>query len=195
MSHHKHHTEGFILESRNFGEANRYFTIFTRELGVVRAAAQGVRLLKSKLRYGLQDYAYAKVDLVRGREIWRVTSSAPLFHFPKIKEDKYLFLIYIRMLRLIERLSPGEEPNEKLFEDLLVALAFLEGAELAKENIADAEAVIVLKILSRLGYVGESEVNTSIIESPISLELLLKVSPQRTAIISQINQSLHESQL
>jgi recombinational DNA repair protein (RecF pathway) len=65
MSHTIYTTEGFILKSVNFGEANKYFFIFTREFGLIKTAAQGVRHLQSKLRYGLTDYSLAQVSVVR----------------------------------------------------------------------------------------------------------------------------------
>jgi len=63
--HHIYHTHGFILSSRNNGEANRMLMIYTREMGLIRAVAQGIRLHKSKLRFTLQDFSYVNVDLVR----------------------------------------------------------------------------------------------------------------------------------
>jgi DNA repair protein RecO (recombination protein O) len=60
--HHIYHTEGFILSSRNVGEANKILTIYTREIGFVKALAQGVRLVKSKLRFALHDFSYTNID-------------------------------------------------------------------------------------------------------------------------------------
>ena len=57
--HHIYHTEGIILGSRNFGEAGKYYYIFTRDLGMITAGAQGVRKMSSKLRFVLQDFAAA----------------------------------------------------------------------------------------------------------------------------------------
>ena len=45
MSHTIYNTEGFILKSLNFGEANKYFFIFTKDFGLIKAAAQSVRHL------------------------------------------------------------------------------------------------------------------------------------------------------
>ncbi len=56
--HHIYHTEGIILGSKNYGEAGKYYSIFTRDLGMIYASAQGVRKMSSKLRFILQDFAY-----------------------------------------------------------------------------------------------------------------------------------------
>ena len=74
--HNIYHTEGIILESKNFGEAGRYYSIFTRELGMVYASAQGVRKMSSKLRFILQDLSYINIDLVQGKDFWRITSAS-----------------------------------------------------------------------------------------------------------------------
>ncbi len=74
--HHIYHTEGIILSSSNFGEAGKYYNIFTRDLGMVHASAQGVRKMSSKLRYVLQDFSYIKLDLVVGKNIFRITTAS-----------------------------------------------------------------------------------------------------------------------
>ena len=75
--HHLHHTEAYVLGSSPKGEDSKLLRLYTRELGLVYAHAQGVRKLSSKLRFTLQDFSLATVDLVRGREIWRVTTATP----------------------------------------------------------------------------------------------------------------------
>ena len=42
---------------------------------MIYASASGVRKMSSKLRFVLQDFAYIKVDLVRGKDFWRLTSA------------------------------------------------------------------------------------------------------------------------
>lgn len=73
--YHIYHTRGVILGSVPIGESNRFYKIFTEEMGLVHATAQAVREAKSKLRYSLQDFSWASFDLVKGREVWRITSA------------------------------------------------------------------------------------------------------------------------
>ena len=74
--YHIHHTEGIILSSKNYGEAGKYYSLLTRDLGLINASAQGVRKISSKLRFVLQDFSYIKVDLVHGKDFWRLTSAS-----------------------------------------------------------------------------------------------------------------------
>ena len=117
--HHIYHTHGFILGSRNKGEANKMLTIYTREMGLVRAMVQGIRLHKSKLRFSLQDFSYATIDLVRGKDIWRVTSAKNISSFPFARTSRSSLLIIVHVSSLLERLCDGEESNEKIFDDFV----------------------------------------------------------------------------
>jgi len=74
--HHIYHTEGIILGNKNYGEAGKYYSVFTRDLGMIYASAQGVRKMSSKLRFILQDFSCIKMDFVRGKDFWRITSAS-----------------------------------------------------------------------------------------------------------------------
>jgi len=68
-------TPGFIIDSRTYGEAGKMLFIFTRDLGLVMAVAQGIRFERSKLRPFTQDYSFGEFSFVRGKEMWRLTSA------------------------------------------------------------------------------------------------------------------------
>ncbi|MEI7709415.1 MAG: DNA repair protein RecO [bacterium] len=192
--HHIHHTEGIILSSRSHGEAGKYFHIFTRDLGMVTASAQGVRKMSSKLRYVLQDFAYIKLDLVQGKNILRLTSASKTNMLEDITKNRANLAVFANIARLLKRLLAGVETNEELFADLVKGLSILEKAE-TKEDLRNIEIIIVLRILNNLGYIGESEVLESLIKSPFEADLIFKVSPSRTHILDQINKALKETHL
>ena len=150
--HHIYHTEGIILGSRNFGEAGRYYSIFTRDLGMIYASAQGVRKMSSKLRFILQDFVYIKVDLVQGRDFWRITTAEKTDQLENIVRRPITLKIVSNLARLLRRLLAGTEKNELLFQELVQGLVILEKAK-SKEEFEDTEINIVLQILEKLGYV------------------------------------------
>lgn len=193
--HHIYHTQAIILSSRNTGEANKYLTLYTRELGLVRASAQGVRLTQSKLRYGLQDFSYASIDLVRGRDIWRVTSSIPINSFPFIRTEKKSLSLIFKISKLIERLCTGEEADEKIFDSLVQTLFLLDVENIDDKNREAMELYLVFRIVYELGYVGESKKITEYLGEDFDhkeVELFLK---ERTSIVAHINKALRESHL
>ena len=193
--HHIYHTHGLILSSRNTGEANKMLTIYTREMGLIRAAVQGIRLHKSKLRFSLKDFSYANIDLVRGRDIWRVTSATNISSFPYARSQRQSIFLISRLSSLIERLCDGEEANENIFDDFIQALYLLDDVNISSSSREALELHIVLRIMNTLGYIGESTLLSEYISSSFSelkIESLLK---ERQSIISHINKALNESHL
>jgi DNA repair protein RecO len=192
--HHIYHTEGIILGSRNYGEAGKYYFLFTRDLGMIYAGAQGVRKLSSKLRFILQDASYVKIDLVRGKDFWRITSASKTNQLENISKDPISFEIFTNIFKLLKRLLAGEYPNTLLFNDLLKGFHFLEKNKLEQEA-ENIEAIIVLRILNNLGYIGGNELLKNIIKSPFEEDLIFEAGRSRTKILSEINKALKETHL
>jgi len=193
--HHIYHTHGFILSSRNTGEANKVLTIYTREMGLIRGACQGVRLHKSKLRFALQDLSYAKIDLVRGRDIWRITSASNITSFPYARSDKDSILMVARISSLISRLCDGEESHATIFDDFIQALYLLDEENIKVSMREALELHLVLRIMNTLGYIGESEILASYLSSKFDDKKTESLLRERVSIVAHINKALNESQL
>ena len=73
--HHIYTTEAIIIKSISMGEANRIYFLLTRDLGFIKATAQGVRLAKSKLKGHLLTFSLVKISVVKGKDLWRITSA------------------------------------------------------------------------------------------------------------------------
>jgi DNA repair protein RecO (recombination protein O) len=192
--HHIYHTEGIILGSKNYGEAGKYYSIFTRDLGMINASAQGIRKISSKLRFVLQDFSYVKIDLVRGKDFWRITSASKTNKLERVLKSSFNVEIFANVGRLLKRLLTGESPNQILFTDLLNGLLFLEKSKDINES-QNVEIIIVLRILNNLGYIGSDEMLKNITKSPYEDNLIFEASRSRIKILSEINKALHETHL
>jgi DNA repair protein RecO len=192
--HHIYHTEGIILGSRNYGEAGKYYYLFTRDLGMIYASAQGVRKMSSKLRFVLSDFAYVKVDLVQGKDFWRVTSASKTNCLEGLAKRPETLRVFANVARLLKRLLAGVEPNELLFSDLLNGLKILEKIE-TPEDLRNIEAILVLRIVHNLGYIGGDEMLKTFIKSPFEESLIFEAAKNRTKILSEINKALKETHL
>jgi len=192
--HHIYHTEGIILSSKNSGEAGKYYALFTRDLGMVYASASGVRKMSSKLRYILQDYSLVKVDLVRGKDFWRLTSATKSNNLEEVTKNTKTLAVVTRVAKLLKRLLAGEDANEALFLDVVSGLTILEKCKTGEET-RNIEVVLVLRILGHLGYIGEGENVESLIKSPFEQSLVFEVAKSRPEILNQINKALKETHL
>ena len=197
MSHHIYTTPGFVVESNAYGEAGKFIYIFTRDLGMVAGVAQGIRLTQSKLRYHAQDFSFANFSLVRGKEIWRIIGAETVLSEVNDIEHSSIGLVsplFVRILKILKRLVPGEEKNEALFDVVLAAYNFLKNSAPADETIA--EYIIMLRILHQLGYVRTvPTLEPFLIDNSFRPELFAAMTIVKSSAAREINAALKESHL
>src|SRR3989344_3753754 len=114
----KYHTEALVLGNRELGEADRVVALFTRDFGLVRARASAIRSERSKMRYAVQDYARARVSLVKGKRGWRLAGAAAI---RSATGEPKSVATFARIAELTMRLVHGEEKNDYLFAVLTEA--------------------------------------------------------------------------
>ena len=124
VMHHIYTTKAIIVKSMPFGEANKIYFLLTKDLGFVKASAQGVRLDKSKLKGHLEDLSAISVSVVKGKEIWRITSTETIYQNSFIKQSGKLSVLK-NIFSLLLRLLHGEEKNEGLFDSVYSFYIFL----------------------------------------------------------------------
>ncbi len=219
MAYHIYTTEAFILGADERGEADRLLTIFTRDLGLVRVVAKGVRHAKSKLAPHLLNFSCSKVSMVRGKEVWRLTGAQPHSLSIKIKRGNVnsdassgadlktntntsskseLFGAYARILNLVRRFIHFESADPKLFDCIKVCFEVAEKDSLLKspEDLDIFEALLIMKIMHILGYVaGKESLNIFLSDDPITESMLVEAKKESRTIIQIVNNALKESQL
>ena len=62
-------TEAVVLSRRNFGEADRIITLFTRDHGKITVLAKGVRRPRSKKAGHLEIGSWCKIFVARGKNL------------------------------------------------------------------------------------------------------------------------------
>jgi len=195
--HHIHTTDGLIIYSRAQGEANKLLYIFTRDLGLVCAIAQGIRLEKSKLRYHIHDYRIFRFSLVQGKEFWRIIGVTEIEE-DKLPRSKSYYSIFIPISSMLKRLVQGQEVHPEIFECLENCADFINKISDSKtETIYTTESLLLVRILFRLGYVGDKHggLGEFLNNSIFSTDIINNLIPKRVEINKIINNALRESQL
>ena len=192
--HHIYHTEAIIIYHGNIGEANRLFTIFTRDLGMIRATAQSVRLGKSKLRPSLQDYNLISLDVVQGKGgIWRIVNARKKDTLESLTTNKKKYSAWIKTLYLLRELYHGEDPHPELFDDLVSEYTHFSQPVFAENFIDLFETIMAFRVVSALGYGETHETLTPALYGPVDLPLLISLSKEKKLIISSVNNALREA--
>lgn len=198
MSYHVYTTDAFILDCRSRGEADRLFYLFTKDLGLIRAVATGVRLQKSKLAGHLNNYSYIKVSVIRGKEVWRITDASTNELGVNLLRDPSLREVYVRFLGFIKRMVFGEEADSQTFDTLVKAFATIwSGYKIGeKVDIRVFEALLMIRLLRRFGYMRKTgELEQFLVEDDYSSDRINAFTEHRSVAIKEINTALKTSHL
>lgn len=197
MAYHIYTTDGFVLKSVPSGEADKFFFIVTRDLGLIVATAKSVRKVGSKLSNGLEDFSRSLFSFVRGRHAWKVTSVKPHFNsYRKIQGDKQKQLLWVRILSLVRRLVKGEEKHEEIFLLLENLFSHLSLRRYSDAELLAIESITILELLSLLGYMNIREEYRSFLPlQSFSDENTNKANKLQKIILIDINHALGASQL
>lgn len=145
---HKYATEAIVLARAPIGEASALITLLTKDLGLVRARAQGVRKPSAKLASALQTLSGSDVTLVRGKEGWRLSGAI-------LSEDYFDPLTPAmreragRTAHLMLRMLSGETSDPEAYRILVELLVVL--PELSEDEQDAAEILAALYLLQSVG--------------------------------------------
>ena len=76
---------------------------------------------------------------------------------------------------MAKKLTDNQEEVKEKKAVLKLASLLMEKTE-TKENLGNIEAIIVLRMLNNLGYIGGSEVMQNLVKSPFEENLILELS-------------------
>ena len=197
MSHNIYNTKAFIIDTLPSRESDKMVVMYTEDFGLIMAVAQGVREMKSKLRYSLQDFSYGTVALVRGREMWRITNAATEISIFNKALNSVARETLAEILKFVKRFAPGEARNDDIFESLKNASAFLfrYQKEITAADIKTLETVTKIRIMYTLGYVKRTIENKEILIEKFTPETIKKWEPEQNTIQGIITESIGISHL
>ncbi len=126
--------EALVLRHQDWGEADRMITIYTLEMGKVRAIAKGARKPRSRKAGHLEPFTRSGLLLARGREILIVTQAETIEAYTPLHEDLLRTTYAAYVVELLDRFTLEEGENRSLFyllADTLGRLAISTLPELA----------------------------------------------------------------
>lgn len=145
-------TEGIVLKSTPYGEADLIVTYLTKNYGLINLFAKSPRKIKSKFGSSLEPLTHSKITFI-GREerLQKIIQSDIINPFQSIREDFKLFLKISDILRLLINVLPKREPNPELFLLILDTVHYLE----RKNKTTNYLLYLKVQILNLLGYLPD----------------------------------------
>ena len=140
-------TEAIVIKRTKLGEADRILTLYTPDLGKLRAVAKGTRRPKSKLGGHVELLTHSLLMLARGRNLDIITQAQTIDNFLPLKDDLERVSRGLYILELVDSFTPERVEDRRLFNLLLDTLRHLSQDE-------NGELVLRYFELHFLDYLG-----------------------------------------
>ncbi len=141
---------GFVIKVKNFGEADRIYTLLTKEKGKLSVLAKGVRKIKSKRSGSLDLLNQVKFSYDSKYAIPVLTEVSLVSSFEKIKKDLNKIKSAYIVLELIDKFLQEEDANDVAYNLLNGALKTL--CDVSEENSELMLCYFELKLMDCLGF-------------------------------------------
>ncbi len=148
-------TEGFILKKVDRGEADRIFTVFTKDFGKLGLLAKAERKIKSKLRGGLELFYLSDIEFIQGKTHKTLTDAILIENFLNLRKDLKKLRIACQVTGALDVLVKGQEPDEKIWHLLNETFNNLNSLSLTIHHWSLIYYYFLWNLLSILGYKPE----------------------------------------
>lgn len=140
--------QGVVLRTHKLGEADRIITVLTRERGLVRAVAKGVRKTSSRFGGRLEPFMHVDLQFAEGRSLDIITQVETINPFARdLGSDYPSYTSGTAMLETAERLVGEDgEPAVQQIQLLVGALKALVSGRSAPGSILDSYQLRALAV-------------------------------------------------
>lgn len=176
-------TQGFILKKTDWGEADRIFTIYTKDFGKLEILAKAERKIKSKLKGGLELFYLSEIEFIQGKTHKTLTDTILIDNFPILRKDLERLSIAYRISEVLDNLIKGQELDEKIWNLLNETFNKLNSSEIRNLKLEILYYYFLWNLLSVLGYQPEVY-NCSLCQKKLLPEKLY-FNPKEGGIICQ----------
>ena len=128
-------TKAIILNTREYKEADKLATIFSRDLGKICVRFVGVAKPKAKLKANAQPFSYSDLELMRTGDFFKVKTAKLNNSFAEIVTDFDAMKVGYAILETLDKVLPNAEPEPEIFDLVLDTLNALNDSANNKQKI------------------------------------------------------------
>lgn len=144
-------TEGIILKTQRFGEADLIVTYLTPDKGLIKAFAKGPRKTKSRFGSSLEPFTHARIGLL-GKEqtMPKIIQSDIINSYQLLRDDFQKFLTTTKITEVLLHLVPEGHGGKRLFLLYRNQLNLIASSQ--SDNLRLFPIVAMINLLVGLGY-------------------------------------------
>ena len=108
-------TKGIILNSNDFGEADKLATVFSLEYGKIVVKFNGVRKQKAKLKSLAQPFSFVEIECFKRGDFFTVKTGLVVDSFPKITNNFTTTICAYIIMEIIAKILPKNKVEPNIF--------------------------------------------------------------------------------
>lgn len=114
--------KGIVIKATDFKDSDKIVTIFSAELGLIRARVRGVKKDKAKLAFAVQPFAFVEFMLNSKGGFYTVINATSIDQFFNITIDFDNYIFMMACLEVCEKTVKENDIQQELFLLLLNSL-------------------------------------------------------------------------
>ena len=148
-------TEAINLKSYNLNDADKIIVMYSKDNGLIKGVAKGIKKPKSKLGARMDLLVANSLQLLKGRSMDTILQAQTLNNFKKTREDIDKLMLSSYISELIINLGEGSEATSQEVYDLLYKALNRIANSNQKKDALIAVIKFQLKILLIMGFCVE----------------------------------------
>lgn len=111
--------EGIVIRRKNFGEADRILTVFTKKHGKIKVLAKGVRRITSRRGPNVELFNQVELVIHQGKSFDTLTEAQVLNTFQSIRKNLDLVGLAFHVCEVVDGLCPEHQAHPKVYDLML----------------------------------------------------------------------------
>jgi DNA repair protein RecO (recombination protein O) len=112
-------TQGLILKKDDRGEADRLFTVYTKDFGKLAILGRGIRKISSKLRSGAEVFYLSEIEFIQGKAQKTLTDAALIENFDNLRQNLNRLKVAQEVASIADSALVAPEADPKIWDLLL----------------------------------------------------------------------------
>ncbi len=137
-----------ILKRQDYRDDDLLVTIYSRESGKLTLIARGAKKILSKLAGHLEPVSLSLLNVASGKSLDQLTGASMVKSYARLKADLAKTAAAVWFLRLLDRLTLDNHPDDQIFN---LAEKYLDFLARKEDDYEIAKLAVGFKLLALLG--------------------------------------------
>src|SRR3989344_4738386 len=112
----KYATEAFVFKKEDTMDADRIFSVFTRDFGRLEIFGKAIRHINSKLRGGLELFSFSEIEFIQGKNKKILTDALLQKRYGALAKEPEKFAVANAIARVLGDFIKGQEVDPGIWD-------------------------------------------------------------------------------